>query len=292
MNLQQIKTLVAIMEEGSFSAAAERLGLSHPAISLQIRHLEQEFNRPIFDRSTRPPTFTETGLRAAEAARQSLETIANITLIGSGKHHTDTLTVGAVPTVLQDSLPVILRKIQLKQPNLQVKVRSGLSSDLTSQVLNREIDVALVTGPIAQFPELDIVPLAKEPLFVIANKDMQGLSEIDLLQSQTFIAFSYKTLLGQQISQQLRKRNIFVKESMEVDSVAAIESFVREGFGVSIVPQRYLAPELSDYLTLVPFCEPQDYRQLVAVSLKDRYLTNGIPIIHRVISDLRKASRR
>lgn len=267
MNLQQLKALTAILECKSFSAAANKIGLSHSAISLQIKSLEEEMGQALFDRQTRPPIFTPSGRRAAELAQQALAMIENVKLLGSGKMEMDTLSFGVVPTTLRDVLPRILDQVQRHHPKLQLKVKSGLSGELTAQVLNRELDAAIVTSPVSQVPNLTVHELVSEPIFVIGPRNMNALDDEDLLRQRPFIAFSKKTWLGQQISSRLQARGIFVEEIMEVDSLDAIERMVADGFGVSIVPERFLANKLSENLVKVPFCTPQEHRRLSLIHL-------------------------
>ncbi|MCP4070563.1 MAG: LysR family transcriptional regulator [Hyphomicrobiales bacterium] len=291
MNLQQLKSLAAILECKSFSAAASKIGLSHSAISLHMKSLEDELGQPLFDRSTRPPTFLASGQKAAELAQKALRMIDDVRLVGSGRSQINAMTIGVVPTTLQDILPYILGQIQRNHPDLQINVKSGLSGDLTSQVLNQELDLAFVTSPSTQIPELNIQELAEEPLYAIGNKSEKGKNDMELLQSRPFISFSRKTWLGQQILARLQSRGIYVDEIMEINSLDAIERMVGEGFGVSIVPQRFLAKSLSNKLYRVPFCNPQEVRRLVLIRRNspgghDRY-NRSLQLILNIVDKLR-----
>ncbi len=265
MNLQQMRSLRAILENNSFSAAADKVGLSHSAISLQIRNLEQEFGQVLFDRSTRPATLTPVGRRTAIAAQKALKLVENVRLVGSGQQEMDLLTFGIVPTETQFLLPVILRELQDRQPRSQIKVKSGLSGHLAFLVRNMDLDFAILTAPLDAVPELQVHELVTEPLFVIANPAITAQSDVELLRSHPFIAFENMTWMGHQVSARLQSRGIAVNEIMEVDSLDAIQRMVAEGFGISIVPQRFMAPPLSERFTVVPFCDPQETRRLVLI---------------------------
>lgn len=265
MNLQQLKSLVAILENNSFSAAADKVSLSHSAISLQIRSLEEEFGQKLFDRSTRPATLTATGKATALAAQKALKMVETVRLVGAGLQHRDQISFGVVPTETQHLLPVVLRELQQRQPGLRIKVKSALSGKLALQVLNLDLDFAILTAPITALPELQVQELVIEPLYVIAPKHIEATSDEDLLRNHPFIAFENMTWMGHQVSARLQSRGIRVNEIMEVDSLDAIEKMVREGFGVSIVPQRFLAPPLEVHLNVVPFCTPQETRRLVLI---------------------------
>ncbi len=265
MNLQQLKSLAAVLENNSFSAAADKVSLSHSAISLQIRTLEEEFGQVLFDRSTRPATLTATGKATAVAAQKAIKMIERVRLVGSGLQHKDQISFGVVPTETQHMLPVVLRELQKRQPGIRIKVKSALSGTLAMQVLNLDLDFAILTAPITALPELQVQELVIEPLYVIAPRHIPAQSDESLLRNHPFIAFENMTWMGHQVSARLQSRGIRVKEIMEVDSLDAIEKMVREGFGVSIVPQRFLAPPLEMHLNVVPFCDPQETRRLVLI---------------------------
>ncbi len=265
MNLQQLKSLVAIYENNSFSAAADKVSLSHSAISLQIRTLEEEFGQKLFDRTTRPATLTPTGKATALAAQKALKMVNTVNLIGKGLQHRDQISFGIVPTEAQYLLPAVLRELQHRQPGIRIKVKSGLSGSLALQVLNLDLDFAILTAPITALPELQVQELVIEPLYVITPRSIRADTDEALLRAHPFIAFEARTWLGHQVSTRLQSRSIRVNEIMEADSLDAIEQMVREGFGVSIVPQRFLAPPLEQHLNVVPFCTPHETRRLVLI---------------------------
>lgn len=284
MNLQQLRALKAIFDGGSFTAAASIVGLSHSAISLQIKNLEDDLQISLFDRSSRPPTFTRAGLKAAKLARETLQLVDNIKDIKNNVGELGSISIGVVPTTLQDITPLILRQMQKNHPKLQMKLRSGLSGELTAQILNRELDIAIVTAPTSAIPELGVTELVIEPLFIIANKSTIG-TESQLLREHPFISFSRKTWLGQQISARLQSRGYFVNEVMEIDSIDAIERMVVDGFGVSIVPKGFLSAPFPESIYSIQFCNPQETRRLVFIHRKNN--ESDLPL--QIIQDIIKA---
>ncbi|MCP4181759.1 MAG: hypothetical protein GY761_00330 [Hyphomicrobiales bacterium] len=137
---------------------------------------------------------------------------------------------------------------------MQINVKPGLSGDLTSQVFNQVLDLAFVTSPSTQIPELIIEEIADESLYAIGDHSTVGKSELELLQSRPYISFSRRTWRGQQILARLQSRGIYVNEIVETNSLDAIERMVNEGFGISTVPQRTLAKSLSSGLAVCRTC--------------------------------------
>lgn len=266
MNLRQLHTLNAFLEQGSFSAVGDKIGLSHSAVSVQMQQLEAELGVPLFDRKSRPPALTEAGEKIAKLARDVLSQIEKIRAIASGSSVAGTASIGFVPTTLQTLLPPLLNALRETYPELQVVVKSGLSGELAASIIQRELDFAILTSPLVEMPELAITEIASEPLYVIGPISRSGAkSDAALARAMPFIAFNKKTWLGQQIASRLQSRGIYVDEVMEVDSLDAIERLVRDGFGVSIVPQRLLARQISKKIVRIPFCEPTEVRKLVLV---------------------------
>ena len=288
MNLRQLRTLHAFLDQGSLSGAGDLVGLSHSAVSVQMQQLEAELDAALFDRSCRPPRLTDKGRQIAELARSVLGEIDKIRVIAAGQTVAGIASIGFVPTTLQTLLPFALNALRERYPELQVVVKSDLSSELAAMVLRRELDFAILTSPIVANPELEVTEIASEPLYVIGPPERSdAMSDAALVRSMRFISFSRKTWLGQQIAARLQSRGIHVDEVMEVDSLDAIERLVRDGFGVSIVPQRLLADELSDQLVRIAFCNPVEERKLVLVQNRRRPATELDAAVRSIFADIR-----
>lgn len=267
MNLRQLKTIVAFLEKGSFSFAAEHVGLSHSAVSVQMQQLEDELGTELFDRTSRPPCLTGNGQQVAELAGQALAIIGKISIAAKGQLVEGSAVLGIVPTIQQSLLPFILETLKAKYPDLQINVKLGFSGELANMTRRHEVDFAILTAPSFMIPELEVSEFASEKLFVIGPSSHSNIShDGELVEALPFIAFAKNTWLGRQIISRLQARGINANETMEVDSIDAIEKLVSEGFGVSIVPQRVLMPKLSNKLVRIPFCDPVETRKLVLIN--------------------------
>lgn len=268
MNLRFLQAIVAIAEQPSFTAAASTLGLSHSAISLQVKTLEEELQLQIVDRSTRPPTLTDTGLALVEHARRMLRIADDIRALNSDDSLAGTVTIGVVPSVLVNLIPPALARLRLAHPKLLVRIRSGLSGELAQAVRNRDIDLAIVSEPRVLPDGLVSFPICQEPLNVIVPLSMAKASDEDILCSNPFIWFNRRTWAGQQIEQHLLDRKIHVQPVMEIDSIEAVEALVAHGLGISITPTRACAPDADVRLQRIPFGSPQKHRSLAMVMLE------------------------
>ncbi len=151
-----------------------------------MQQLETTLGVDLFDRSTRPARLTTTGVRIAHLAGEVLAKIENIRLEASGAKTTGSVSIGFIPTSVHNLLPRVLNALRQQFPELQVSVKSGLSSELAAAVVGRELDYALVTTPIIEIPELDITAIASEPFYVIGPAGIEvdsdaGVTAFDAL---------------------------------------------------------------------------------------------------------------
>ena len=232
-----------------------------------MKQLEQELGTELFLRDRRPVTLTSAGEKIAQSAIEIMNQIEKIQTLAQDGMVGGSVRIGFVPTTLPTVLPYVLSELRARYPKLAVIVSSGLSGELAAYVAQRELDVAILTAPTSDLSGITVRNIAAEPLYAIGlDQDQSYEDDASLIQSQPFISFNSKTWLGQQIAERLRSRSLKVKQVMEVDSLEAIENLVLGGFGVSIIPQRFLAPRLSERLIRIPFCTPIEERRLVMIS--------------------------
>ncbi len=287
MNLRQLRSISTILQQGSFAAAGDRIGLSHSAISVQMQQLENSLGIDLFDRSRRPVTLTVEGARIASIASEVLDKLETIKQVASGAETLASIAIGFIPTTVQNLLPRVLEALRLEFPELKVRVKSGLSGELAAAVSRRELDYALLTSPVVEIPELDITAIAAEPFYVIAPVDRGEITADDeLLRSMPYIAFSRRTWVGQHIAARLQQRGIHIRESIEIDSLEAIENLVARGFGVAIVPRRLHAAVDTRNIVHIPFGRPVDTRQLALVQPVSRPKTRLDLAIKKIFTDL------
>lgn len=287
MNLRQLRSIATILQQGSFAAAGERIGLSQSAISVQMQQLEGSLGVELFDRSSRPVKLTVEGARIANIAGEVLDQLETIKQVASGNEALDSIAIGFIPTTVQNLLPRVLEALRQEFPALQVRVKSGLSGELAAAVARRELDYALLTTPAVEIPELEITAIASEPLYVIAPANRVEIEADDeLLRSMPYIAFSRRTWVGQHIAARLQQRGIHIRESIEIDSLEAIENLVAKGFGVSIVPQRLHARINPENIVQIPFGTPVDRRELALVQHLSRPRTSFDLALKKIFREL------
>jgi len=264
MQTSLLRTLLAIKTTGSFSAAATTVHLSHSAISIQMKQLEQQLGASLFIKGRRPAMLTPMGEEIAEKAREIIDQLDDLKSLTGADDLGGRITLGFVPTTLQTLLPVALERLRSEFPQLQVSVRSDLSSHLASAVENRDIDFAFLSAPVSVHSKVRLHEIGSEALFLVTAKNNTSLDkQADILRQNPYIAFSRHTWLGEQIAHHLTQRGLLLEPSIELDSMDAIEHLVARGFGVSIVPQRLLAAPLEQTLRCLALGSPAPVRRVM-----------------------------
>lgn len=262
MNLRALETLVAIAEAGSFAAAAERIGVTQSAISMQMKALEAELGVALFDRSRRPPTLNEAGRRILDGAREMTRLGEALRATAAGARARQRFRLGVIPTAATGIVPDALAALARRAPDLRIRIESGLSADLARRVVQGGLDAAVVTETARLERGLSVRTIAEEPLVVVAPADAADGDARRLLRSRPFVRFNRRTGVGRVIDAAIRAQRIAVSEAMELDSIEAILAMVGRGLGVAVVPSGSLEGLAAERLVALPFGEPTVTRRV------------------------------
>ena len=257
MTIRILRTLVTIKDQGSFAAAGEALGLTHSAVSMQVKMLEDTYGATLFDRSQRPPRLTEPGENLVLGAREVLAHYDGLAMAldeGTGTH--GVLKIGVIPSALTGIAPRVLSGMRGAHPLIQIQLTSAMSGDLLDRVRHNELDVALLSEPTSVPKGLEWRPVLQQNVVVIAPRDSAGERDTDILDAWPYIRFNKASWIAPLISDALRRRAIELRQSMELESLEAIYMMVQSGLGASIIPDssRY-APFRPD-VRILPFGPP------------------------------------
>ena len=281
LNLDHLVTFRMVICRGSFSGAAEALGISQPAVSLQIRQLEQVFQVRLIERTSRGIKPTPAGMTLSEHSTKIDAAVG--AAVESVSLHSDEITgtvvVGTGATACIHLLPPLLQQLRLRHPLLKVDVRTGNTSDIVRGVEENRIDIGLVTLPAAG-KCLSVSPLGTDEFVVIMEKDLSGrsakaLSPDDLL-PLPLIIFEPGSGTRSLIDEWFRDAGYAARPVMELGSIEAIKRMVRAGLGYSIVPRMAVEDmEEREGLSLHSMVPPH-YRTLGTIMREDRIVSRGI----------------
>ena len=247
MDVRQLEMLVAIADQGSFSAAARSLFTVQSNVSGHIARLEKELGVILVDRTK--GRVTEDGAVVVDRARQILRELDGITAEMSSRGHSvqGTVRIGALGTTARWVLPGLLGLLRRTHPGVHALVHEGNTTNLVPRLVSGHLDAVIIHLPIDE-AELDIEPLFTEDLVLLcpathplAERDSVTLSE---LAAHPLILPPAGTALRRVIDKATAAENVILQASAEIDGVRLMASLAIDGFGATIVPATAVPPRL------------------------------------------------
>lgn len=285
MDSRQLRTLLAIVQHGSFAKAAEVVHITPSAVSQQVQALEQEFDAILFERSSRPPSLTPQGVQVHEMAQIILRMIAETRAALSGNQVTGTFFLGSVRTSALGVLPRAIMKMREEFPLLKINLRVGNSSSLIAEVAAGRLDAAVVAENMSIPQLIRWSPFLREPLWIIAPKHLTSEDPVDMLRNLPFVRFQSPVPLAALINTELARMQVATQDIAEMDSIASIINCVAEGMGISIVPDIARREPEAEALLYRPFGQPQVYRQIGLIERINSSRATVIDHFHSVLAE-------
>ena len=252
MDLRQLQALVAVAEEGTFSAAADALATVQSNVSAHIARLEKELGATLVDRSA--GRLTEEGQAVVDRARRiEAELEAIVADVASMKHDvTGRVRVGIIGTTARWLVPRLLAEMAARHPGVALEIVDATSTSLEPQLVNGRLDLAVVNLPLPA-PELTTTPLFDEDLLLFVPRssplaDAWGGKEVDLAELGDLFLFlpprgtSFRDLLDAAAA----RAGVTLVARAELDGLRLIASLAISGQGAAILP----ATAVPDHLQL------------------------------------------
>jgi DNA-binding transcriptional LysR family regulator len=244
MDLRQLRYLVALADEGHFTRAAARMHIAQPALSQQIRRLEDELGLPLVDRSTRRVALTEAGALLVARARGVLADIDGVRaeladLAGVRAGH---LVIGAMQSLGPFDLSILLAVFHERHPAVELTVQEEVSDELLAMLRADAVDLAFLSLTERVEPGvLETKRLLTEPLVVMLPPDhpLAARKRVRMaeLADESFIAFREGAGLRRIITAAARDAGFEAHIAFETNEVERARALASRGLGVTIVPE-------------------------------------------------------
>jgi len=251
LNLHLLRLFAAVARHQSFSRAAEALNLSQPAVSKGVRDFEAQVGSRLLERGAGGVTLTEAGgllMRHATAVfaaeRAAEEELAALRGLRRG-----TLRIGASTTVATYQLPPILGAFHRRYPDIELRLTSANTRAVAELLSARELDVALVEGPVDE-PGIEVVPWREEAMVLIAAPDHRlarasAPVATAALADEIVIVREPGSGTREVAMAALETHRIVPRQVLEVSSTEAIKQIVAGGLGVAIVSAAAAADQIA-----------------------------------------------
>lgn len=291
MRLRQLRFLVAVVEEGSFTAAASRLHATQSGISAQIKLLEESLNAQLFDRSVAGVVPTAAGKLAYQRATHILrETSAMISDVGALQDViTGTVSAGLMPTTTRSVVAPVLEKFASRYPDIEVKIEEAYSAHLCEGVVLGRLDFAIVP-PVTSAPGLKSTYLDSDvEVYVTApNNDRAHLSSINLAQVQPLklVLPGPENARRARVEECIQTVNVPVAKIMELDAMMATLDLVAKSDWVTIVPGCLVIDDIeSGNRNLHPIEQPVMSLDYVLVEQASKTLSSAAQLLRDALQD-------
>lgn len=249
MEMAQLEYFSKVVQEKSFSKAADRVFRTQPAVSIAIRRLEEEIGLPLLDRAQKVPVLTEAGKVVYDYAQRILglrdqvgQAIAELQSLKSGR-----VRVGANESTSLYLLPELILSFRAQFPDVKVEIFRHVSSRLPREVLERNVDFALMASEPAD-RELEAFPVLKDELVLIMSPKhpLAGRPSIKIkeLGKESFIAHNVKSGSRVKVIEAFARQHTPLHITLELATIETIKRFVQKQVGLAFVPRMCVREEL------------------------------------------------
>ena len=251
LNLHHLEVFHAVAETGSVSRGADRLGVSQPAVSKQLRQLERSLGATLLDRHPRGVTPTAAGRVLADHAARifSLAAAAGAAVADVAGLRAGRLAVGAGPTAGVYLLPPAIVAFRQAHPDVRLTAETEGPDVLRQRLLDGRIDLAVTEAPVAAGAELTATVLLHDVLVPIAaaGSPLAGRRSVrpDEFCRHPFVARQTVTGAPSLAERTLAARGLTVTPVLTVDSTEAIKAAVAAGVGVALVSRLAVSAEVA-----------------------------------------------
>jgi DNA-binding transcriptional LysR family regulator len=286
MSIKQLRSLVAIEENGSFSSAADALCITKAAVGQQMKLLEESLKTPLFDRNGYMPSLNSAGISFVKEAQKVLLTYDTLfSSIDTEDDFFGTISLGAVPSAILALVPLSVKSMMKEVVNTKIRIIPGTSTDLYDHVLNGSIDMVILSKPQRIEPGLQWDLLSEEPLVLLTSSDFEGSDPIQILKTQPYIRLAQRTSVGLLADNWLIKNKITIKETMIMETMETLGCMVSHGLGVSVAPNLTKPDPIFSSLRKIPLLVGNDVRILGMLTRKDNPKNKVIMKLKQHIND-------
>lgn len=281
MNINQLETLVTISRTMSFRKAGEILNLTQPAVSAQIKSLEDEFGTVLVDRN-QPVTLTDSGKVFLEHAFRVLQTIEDLKQRLADMENTPqgNISVGTTASIAVQILPRVLSYFQNQYPLIKPAIHSMTSSQILNAVENGSVDIGIaylfdksssVETSVLYYDTFELVVSPQHPLAEIGHATKEDLANLAL------ILMTPGTAVRRFTDKMFKNLDITPNVVMELSSGEEVKRVVELNLGAAVIAKNSVATELRrGTLKMVTLDEVETDQPVVVMYKSGRYLSSAM----------------
>lgn len=285
--LKQLRYFEAVARHGHFGRAAEACAISQPALSMQIKDLEEALGSPLFERTARKVRLTGFGESFALRVRDLLQSADELAEFArtSRDRLVGRLRIGVIPTIAPYLLPPIITDLTQAFAGIDIHVRETQTAHLLQELSEGRLDTAIVALPVSE-PTLVEVPLFDEP-FVLIRPQAEADAPVpsaDSLREMRLLLLEEGHCFRDQALSFCSLKTATPRETLDASSLSTLVQMVGGGLGVTLIPEMAIGIETrSANVAVARFDAPQPSRTIGMIWRKSSPLADQLGRIAEVV---------
>lgn len=295
ITLKQMRYFEALARLRHFGRAAEDCAITQPALSMQIKELEETLGLPLFERGAREVRLTDFGTVLALHVRpilQSVEELEDLARATRGQL-AGRLRIGVIPTIAPYLLPSLIGRLGLSHPGLELHLRETVTPRLLQELIEGRLDTAIVALPVSE-PSLSEVALFSEDFVLVRPERDAGLPvpDSESLREMRLLLLEEGHCFRDQALSFCRLPSSRPREVLDGSSLTTLVQMVGAGIGVTLIPDMAVAVETrSAPVSIARFPPPRPSRTIGMVWRKTSPLAEQLRTISTIVRDAAEGQR-
>ncbi|MEZ5800628.1 MAG: LysR substrate-binding domain-containing protein [Nitratireductor sp.] len=287
LTLKQLRYFEALARHGHFGRAADACAISQPALSMQIRELEETLGTTLFERAARQVRLTSFGEEFAIRARETLRSVDELEDLARASRDRliGRLRIGVIPTIAPYLLPAIISDLTRVHEGLDIHVRETMTSRLVQELLEGRLDTAIVALPVSE-PTLSEVALFTENFVLVRPGGDAGkpVPDQEMLRHMRLLLLEEGHCFRDQALSFCNLQSTRPRELLDGSSLSTLVQMVSAGIGVTLIPEMAVPLETrSSSVSIAHFKPPRPSRTIGMIWRKTSPLAKQLTQIAQVV---------
>ncbi|MCG5263266.1 LysR family transcriptional regulator [Cupriavidus gilardii] len=285
--LRQLRVFLAVASHGSFSRAADAVGLTQPAVSRGVAELEEALGLRLLDRTTREVVLTDAGQALVPALERLLgqldDTLEETRQLG--ERYRGRVVIASAPTISARLMPLYVAACARQYPEVRLSVRDNVQADGLEQIRAGAVDFGVLIDPLAS-EGLETAPLGTDP-FCFVCRDDDPLAKRDTvswsaLDGVPLVLLDFASGSRPLIDRVFAMHGVTPRVVQELGHSASVFGMVQAGIGASVLPS-FSLPLPADSNLVWRQLVPQEERRIVMVRREDRSLSPAAAAVWEMV---------
>jgi len=276
INLDLYRIFYIVAKNGSISSAANILYISQPAITFQIKKLEEQLGVSLFTRTKHGVLLTDEGKVLFNYVKTAIDSIDNgeNALSNLKNLDTGTIRIGVSTTICRYILMPYIEKFHEMYPNIDIQINNNLSNNLIKELRNGNLDILMLFKPSIDNKDLKIQELVDVQDIFVGNKKyfdlMQGKTNLKDLEQYPLIFPSSSSNSRTYLNKYLKDNNSNLKPKLEVVSYNLIVDLIKAGFGIGYATKEFVSDEIKNKTLFEIKIKPSIQKRSIVIATIDK----------------------